>query len=421
VRASSSRCSRIAGWAVLALVAATTPAGASQAAGPAVVAGTIAGTVTSADGPLTDVDVVVYRFYRGEGWVDVDSAWTWEGGTYEVTGLEPGTYRMSFDPGSAKYAGEYYEDAPSIERAKDVTITSTAGARVDAELGPTGAVSGVVTGPGGTPLQGVRIEAYAYIGYGEYENVGAGAVTEVDGSYRYDELRAGTYRFRFEDPSRRYRREFWDDAPALADATDVRVADGRVVAGVDAELAPPVVLTSSPRVSGAAQVGSRLTATSGAWTPTGATFTYRWLVGGVPVAGASAPTFVVPASALGRAVRVEVRASKAGFSDEQARSAATARVVRGTIRYGSLPRIAGPARVGRRLSVSRGTGLPPRTRTTYQWYAGGRAVPRATRATFRPDRSHRGRRLTVRVTASAPGYTASTVTTRATRRVAPRA
>ena len=78
------------------------------------------------------------------------------------------------------------------------------------------------------------------------------------------------------------------------------------------------------------------------------------------------------------------------------------------VAYGTLttaaPRISGTVKVGRRLSVVRGTWTAG-TAFTYRWYANGRAISGATRSTYVPTKGVKGKRLTVKVTGRKTGYT----------------
>ena len=66
--------------------------------------------------------------------------------------------------------------------------------------------------------------------------------------------------------------------------------------------------------------------------------------------------------------------------------------------------ITGKARVGRKLTA-RMTGCPAATAVgSYQWFAGGKPIAGADKATYKIKRSKLGKRITVRVTISAPGY-----------------
>ena len=70
--------------------------------------------------------------------------------------------------------------------------------------------------------------------------------------------------------------------------------------------------TDTPKISGSAKAGSRLTAKPGKWT-SGTKLTYQWLVGGTAVAGATSSSFVPQPADLGRTVKVTVTGTKAGY------------------------------------------------------------------------------------------------------------
>lgn len=82
--------------------------------------------------------------------------------------------------------------------------------------------------------------------------------------------------------------------------------------------------TSVPRaiITGTADIGHRLTATSPAWGPGHVTFKYQWLRNGVAIAGATESTFVPNASDLRREISVRVTGSEPGYVSQTATSAA---------------------------------------------------------------------------------------------------
>ena len=66
--------------------------------------------------------------------------------------------------------------------------------------------------------------------------------------------------------------------------------------------------------------------------------------------------------------------------------------------------VTGKARVGRKLTAHL-SGCPAVTAvSSYQWFAGGKAIKGAHKATYKIKRSKLGKRITLRVTISAPGY-----------------
>jgi immune inhibitor A len=72
--------------------------------------------------------------------------------------------------------------------------------------------------------------------------------------------------------------------------------------------------TSPASIDGSAAVGRTLVAVTPTWFQEDVTATYQWLVDGRPVSGASASTYVVPKSILGRRISVAVVGAKAGYA-----------------------------------------------------------------------------------------------------------
>jgi aminopeptidase N len=80
-------------------------------------------------------------------------------------------------------------------------------------------------------------------------------------------------------------------------------------------------------------------------------------------------------------------------------------------------RIHGRPRVGHRVT-GRLDGCPAgAAATSYRWFAGSKPIKGAARATYRVKRSTLGKRISVRVTVTAPGYAAATRVSPPTRRV----
>lgn len=71
------------------------------------------------------------------------------------------------------------------------------------------------------------------------------------------------------------------------------------------------------------------------------------------------------------------------------------------------PTISGTAKVGSTLKAAHGTWTPAASSYRYQWLANGTPISRATGASYTVAAGQKGRRISVRVTASRPGYTSS--------------
>jgi hypothetical protein len=179
-----------------------------------------------------------------------------------------------------------------------------------------------------------------------------------------------------------------------------------------------------PAFQGTAQVGHTLTAVTGRWSPT-PSFAYQWLADGRPIKGATHATHVLAPAQAGKEISLRVTAERIGYVTGTLTSEAV--VVRHGRLKGSAPRIAGTPVVGETLHVVRGD-WTPNPELTYLWLVGGRTVAgrtvagravskHATGIAYKVRPEDRGKRITVKVTAHAPGYESVTHASAATRPV----
>jgi len=188
-----------------------------------------------------------------------------------------------------------------------------------------------------------------------------------------------------------------------ATASRTSRATGKVAAG---SFAAPV-----PTVAGTARVGSTLTAVPGTWKPA-ATLRYQWSVAGAAVAGATRSTWVVPASAYGKAVGVSVTGSAAGYATVTKPSGRVT-VGAGTLTTTPTPRLLGTPAVGSTLTVEPGTWGPAPVTLRYQWNRDGTAVAGMTTTSYAVTTADAGSTLTVTVTGSRSGYASASRTSAA--------
>jgi hypothetical protein len=161
----------------------------------------------------------------------------------------------------------------------------------------------------------------------------------------------------------------------------------------------------TPTISGTPRVGATLTGSPGTWLP-GTTFFYQWRVDDVIVDGATGTTFVPRVADLGKVVHFDVLAMAPGYRNAEASSAPAGPVTEGTPSPAPYPTVIGFPRVGQELSVTPGT-WQAGTTFTYQWNVDGAPVQGATSSTYTPAPADLGKVVTVTVTGSQPGYTAS--------------
>ena len=126
------------------------------------------------------------------------------------------------------------------------------------------------------------------------------------------------------------------DGKALFDSaivvTDRRILDKQIRDTITAAVAPRPnsPATGAPTISGTAQVGETLTASTSdiddADGMSGAVFSYRWLANGADIAGATSDTHTLVETDVGKAIKVRVIFTDNGSHQETLTSEATAAV-----------------------------------------------------------------------------------------------
>lgn len=300
-------------------------------------------------------------------------------------------------------------------------------ASVPASAAGTGSIAGVVTGPGGVPLQGVTVDIYPQF---QTNEIVWGGGTDATGAYEIPNLAAGNYKllFGYANVNSPYVQEFYDSAFDATSADLVSVPDGAAVTGVDAELA--VGASISGRFTTPAGVGAhggvlahRL-AVDGRYPPFyGSAETSSdgfYTVQGLP-AGTYRLSFYDVASGLGEFWNDKTSIDAADIivlTVGQVRTGVDAVVGISTpplpaIANTQLPQVSGATapQVGYPMSLSTGTWAPGNVAVIAQWLAGGQPIPGAFYGEYKPTLADLGKTLAVTVTASLPGYVSATATT----------
>lgn len=203
-------------------------------------------------------------------------------------------------------------------------------------------------------------------------------------------------------------RENWTGAAATSAATAV-VQPG------------DLAVSTAPAISGTAQVGSTLSVSPGTWSPAPDTVTYQWRADGAPIAGATGTSYTPVASDAGKQLTVVVTAAKAGHTSASATTSpvtvAPVAVTPGSITATRKPKLSGKVKRGGKLVVDPGAWAPSGAKVTVQWYAGKKAIRKATSTTLKLSgktlKAVTRKAISVRVIVTAPGYPAVTTTLKA--------
>jgi LPXTG-motif cell wall-anchored protein len=166
------------------------------------------------------------------------------------------------------------------------------------------------------------------------------------------------------------------------------------------------LVPGTPVIEGTLRVGSTVTANPGEWGPAPVTLTYQWQVAGEDIPGATSNTYVLQPSDAGEVISVVVRGTKPGYNPATRTATATAAVEPGQIVTGDVT-IAGSPRVGEVLTSEVGSWTPAGVTLAYQWLADGDPIDGATSTTYTVAPSDLGAYISLRVTGTAPGYTAA--------------
>jgi hypothetical protein len=329
--------------------------------------------------------------------------------------------------------------AATVGLSSLVALTSPA----KAAGGPPARIAGTVTAAGAGALGGVVVTALKLAPTGSWAEAD-NAVTAADGSYQIGKFDSGTYRIRFDDPSGQFETEFYDDQPRVDLAQDlVLKVNGGKLENIDAELGAAANFTGRVTDSAAAGIpGATVTAyvRSGAdWVEyqhvtTGADGAYD--LGGLP-GGIYTLGFADPASGISEfwndkadlasanSITVTNDGTMSGLDamlatplpPTTATPAATPTTTVRAVAVVTMPKIKGFTKVGQRLRVTKGAWNPTAISRKIQWLANGKKVKGATKVRLRLTSKLAGKRLTVKVTASAPGMTSTTVKTAKSKKV----
>jgi hypothetical protein len=175
----------------------------------------------------------------------------------------------------------------------------------------------------------------------------------------------------------------------------------------------PFTTTTTPQISGVAQLGKSLTAVVPGWTPAATHYDYAWFVDGVKQTSTSSTFTPTDAAEIGKAVTLQVTGSSpTQTATSSAMSLPTAPIAQGIadLSHISIGTVRLNAAVRPKIA-----GAPATAPFAYQWTLNGTPIKDATDATYVPQPGDYGKqlRVIVKVAGGADGYAPASGTSNA--------
>jgi hypothetical protein len=230
-------------------------------------------------------------------------------GHYKFTGLKPGKYVVGATDFSQELVYEYgfYKSQPLSSNARHITVTNNHTVTgINISLHHAAIIGATVKNTAGTGMNGMNVAVYDADG----QVAGFNDHNESDGSGAVDlrGLPAGSYRFKLSGPGIPDQWANGIDRFSAAKAT--KVTRGQHLTGVvlTARANPAIAHTAKPTITGTLKKGHTLTSSDAAWATAPTSYVYRWLRDGKPISGATAKTYKLTSSDVGKHISVRVGA-----------------------------------------------------------------------------------------------------------------
>ena len=204
--------------------------------------GSISGSVTrDSDGQaVSGVPVYVHDYYNGSWFGDTQ---TQSDGSYNLSGLPPGDYRIEVDPWNTIYSWEIYNNTYNYGDAEAVSVSVGSPATgKNFSLALAGSISGIVTREGsGEPLEGMLVRAQMFL----HDWWSRDTRTDADGKYTIEGLPPTGFRVEVDPEGANFIREYYDNSTDYNSAKRVVVNSGFDTPLIDFAVAPgfPIIGT----------------------------------------------------------------------------------------------------------------------------------------------------------------------------------
>jgi 5-hydroxyisourate hydrolase-like protein (transthyretin family) len=201
--------------------------------------GQITGTVTDASSHAGIANISVTAYDSSGKFVA--SAATASGGTYTISSLGTGSYKVEFSSlGAGNYLTQYYNNKATLASAEPVAVTAgspTPG--INAAMQAGGQITGTVTDASShAAVANAFVAAYDSSG-----SFGGFATTASDGTYTISSLATGSYKVGFDGGN--YLPQYYNNKATLASAEPVAVTAGSPTPGINAAMQPAGQITGT--------------------------------------------------------------------------------------------------------------------------------------------------------------------------------
>ena len=218
-------------------------------------------------------------------------------------------WKLYGEPIAGAIGGSYLLTVDDFEGELSVTVTGGKVGYISAES--TSEVS-VPVGPGTLPTVTPLISGALAVGKTLTVKPGNWAVDDVDLSYRWKNN--GTNISGAIDETYKVRSSDAGDKITVTVTGSAYGYSSRAQTSAAAVIGKVFTKTSTPKISGTAKAGKKLTAKAGSWKPSGVSFTYQWKRNGVAISGATKSKYTVLKSDRKKKITVTVTGSKAKYT-----------------------------------------------------------------------------------------------------------
>jgi hypothetical protein len=162
-------------------------------------------------------------------------------------------------------------------------------------------------------------------------------------------------------------------------------------------------VTQGADITGMTVVGRQVGVQAPVFDPVPTAVAYQWTRNGTAIPGATGTTYTLTPDDARTTLALRATATRSGWQDRTIVSPGY-QVLPAAITVSSEPVLTGTARVGNGLRVDHGTVTPTAAAISYQWLRDGVLVPAATGRIYNLGAEDMGKRIAVRVAATAPGH-----------------